>query len=182
MDKYVRVMYGTRSHAGGFEYKIGQVNETDNFNPKAENPKDLGGFNFSTESKILRWILRGDTLYDVELPSDAMVIETENKDAPHGVFVTNKIILSNPRLIDDDLALELYLKSDLPENSYFQCLTFLSLRNFKKVCERIILDKVNKENVENAFQTFSKFWEVSEEYRTDCYKEVWNKLMEIKNE
>ena len=39
-----------------------------------------------------------------------------------------------------------------------------------------------KENVENAFQTFSTFWEVSEEYRTDCYKEVWNKLMEIKNE
>ncbi len=30
----------------------------------------MGGFNFSTEDKILRWLVRGDTLYDVIIPED----------------------------------------------------------------------------------------------------------------
>lgn len=82
MQKYMRVMYDTRSHAGGFEYKINEINETDNWNPNADNPKDFGGFNFSTEDKILRWLLRGDTLYDVEIPNDAEIIECESKNTP----------------------------------------------------------------------------------------------------
>lgn len=68
-------MYGTKSHAGGFEYKIDEVNEADNQNPEASNPEKFGGFNFSTEDKILRWILRGDTIYDVEILNDAEIIE-----------------------------------------------------------------------------------------------------------
>lgn len=68
-------MYGTKSHAGGFEYKIDEVNEADNQNPEASNPEEFGGFKFSTEDKILRWILRGDTIYDVEILNDAEIIE-----------------------------------------------------------------------------------------------------------
>jgi hypothetical protein len=75
----MRVMFGTRSHAGEFEYKLNEVNETNNWNPKADNPEDFGVFNFSTEDKILRWLLRGDTTYDVEIPDDAEVIECEKK-------------------------------------------------------------------------------------------------------
>lgn len=30
MKKYMRVMYGTKSHASGIEYKINEVNETEN--------------------------------------------------------------------------------------------------------------------------------------------------------
>jgi len=62
MKKYVRVMYNTKSHDGDFEYKINKINETDNWNPNADNPKDFGGFNFSTEDKILRWLLRGENI------------------------------------------------------------------------------------------------------------------------
>lgn len=124
MEKFVRVMFGTKSHAGGFEYKIDEINETDNWHPMADNPEEFGGFNFSTEDKVLRWLIRGDTLYDVIIPSDAEVIECESKNTPHGVFRSNKIILTNPRKVDENLAMELYLKSDLPNNTYFQCLTF----------------------------------------------------------
>ena len=180
MKKYMRVMYGTKSHAGGFEYKIDEVNIADNWNPKADNPEDFGGFNFSTEEKILRWILRGDTLYDVEIPDDTEVIECENKNCPHGVFRSNKIILRNPRKLDSDLVMDLYLKSDLPDNTYFQCLTFLSLRNYDEVCRKIIEDKVNENNVDQAIETFTTFFEVSEEDKNQCYKNALDLLIEIK--
>jgi len=118
MQKYVRVMYGTKSHVGGFEYKINEINEAKNWNPSVTNPEDFGGFNFSTEDKILRWLLRGDTIYDVEIPNDAEVIECESKNTPHGLFRSNKIILKNPRKLDNELVMDLYLKSDLPDNTF----------------------------------------------------------------
>lgn len=180
MKNYMRVMYGTKSHAGGFEYKINQINETDNWNPKAKTPEEFGGFNFSTEDKILRWILRGDTIYDVEIPIDAEVVECESKSAPHGVFRSNKIILKNPRKLDKDLVMDLYLKSDLPDNSYFQCLTFLSLRGYDKVCEKIIEDKVNKNNIDQAIETFTTFFELNEDDKNECYNKVYKRLNEIK--
>lgn len=180
MQKYMRVMYGTKSHAGGFEYKINEVNETDNWNPKANNPEDFGGFNFSTEDKILRWLLRGDTIYDVEIPKDAEVVECENKNTPHGVFRSNKIILKNPRKLNDNLVMDLYLKSDLPDNTYFQCLTFLSLRDYDEVCKKIIEDKVSEDNVNQAIETFTTFFKLKEEEKNKCYKNVYQSLNEIK--
>jgi len=29
--------------------------------------KEMVGFNFGTEDTILRWLIRGDTIYDVEI-------------------------------------------------------------------------------------------------------------------
>lgn len=40
-------------------------------NPTAENGKDFGGFNYCKEDSILRWLHRGDTIYDVEIPKTA---------------------------------------------------------------------------------------------------------------
>ena len=141
MSKYLKVINGTISHANGFEYKINEVNIAQKWDPKANTPEEMGGFNFSTENKILRWVIRGDTLYDVKLPEDAEMIEVESISAPHGVFRSNKIIVSNPRKLTPDLVMDLYLKSDLPEKSYFQCLSFLSLRNFNNVCNYLYVQK-----------------------------------------
>ena len=170
--KYMKVMNGTTSHANGFEYKIEQVNVTDNWNPDAEDAKDFGGFNFSTEDKILRWLLRGDTIYDVEIPQDAEIIEIDNQNAPQGVFRTNKIIIRNPRKITDDIVMDLYLKSELPEKTYFQCLTFLSFKNYDKVCKRIIEDKVNDKNIDLAIETIENFFTLKEEDKNDLFKEI----------
>ena len=35
----------------------------------------MGGFNFSTEDKILRWLVRGNTIYDVVILEDAEIID-----------------------------------------------------------------------------------------------------------
>ena len=118
MNKYVRVMDGLKSNAGGFNYKTDEVNVSENWNPKALEPEKMGGFNFSTETKILRWLVRGDTIYDVDIPEEAEVIDSPSESAPHGVLRSNKIIISNPRRVTDELAMELYLKSDLRRKIY----------------------------------------------------------------
>lgn len=138
------------------------------------------GIQMQIIQKISRWVLRGDTLYDVEIPKDAEVMECENKNTPHGVFRSNKIILTNPRILTNDLVMDLYLKSNLPDNTYFQCLTFLSLRNYDKVCEKIIKDKVNKNNVNQAIETFTTFFELKEENKNECYNNIYQLLNKIK--
>lgn len=57
--KFLKVMFGTNSGANSsFKYKVGEVNVSNNWNPNSEDPKEMGGFNFSVEDKILRWIIR----------------------------------------------------------------------------------------------------------------------------
>lgn len=109
MPKYLKVMFGTTSGANSdVKYKLNDVTVANTWNPNVENPKEMGGFNFSTEDKILRWLVRGDTIYDVYLPEDAEMIDCPNESAPHGVFRANKIIISNPRAVTDDMAMEFY--------------------------------------------------------------------------
>lgn len=65
-------MFGTNSGADkNLEYKLGEVNIADVWNPEELDPKRMGGFNFNTETKILRWLIRGDTVYDIEVSKDA---------------------------------------------------------------------------------------------------------------
>ena len=42
MNKYVRVMDGLKSNAGGFNYKLDEVNIADNWNPKSLKPDKDG--------------------------------------------------------------------------------------------------------------------------------------------
>ena len=140
MNKYVKVMFGTTSGAkSDFEYKIDEENISNTWNPNAENPREMGGFNFSTEDKILRWLVRGDTIYDVEIPKDAEVIDVQNESAPHGVFRTNKIIITNPRQVTDEMAMFFYKISNLPEKSYYKALASCAIRGYKNTCLKINL-------------------------------------------
>lgn len=77
--------------------------------------------------------------------------------------------------------MDLYLKSDLPEKTYFQCLTFLCFRGYEKVCRRIIKDKVNDNNISLAIDTFENFFNLKKEEKTDLFKEIIEILKEIKN-
>ena len=154
--KYVRVMDNNKSNQGGFEYKIGEVNIADNWNPSSLDPSIMGGFNFSTNEKILRWVHRGDTIYDVEIPKDAEVIDCPSKNCPHGVFRTNKIVLNNPRKVTEKMIMDFYEKSDLPENTYYQCIVVMLYRKYINVAKRIIKDKVNKNNIDNCISEFEK--------------------------
>lgn len=154
MDKLVRVMDGINSNAGKFEYKLNEVNETTNWNPNASDPKEMGGFNFSTEDKILRWLHRGDTIYDVKIPDDA---EIKKCDEEKGVYRANKIIVSNPRKITDELVIDLYQKAVLSDKIIAQCLVTLLYKNRIKVDKFIIKDRVNKDNIKTIISEFENY-------------------------
>lgn len=183
-NKFIKVMFGTTSGAkSDFEYKINEVNVSDNWNPSAEKGRDFGEFNYTTEECILRWLHRGDTIYDVEIPDDAENIKIESATT---IFRTNKIIISNPRKIDDELALHYYKISNIPEKSYYKALGVVSIMNYKKTAYAIIKDKINKNNIDEALEEWSDF--ISHGDKNDrkdlngLVKEVNDYLYEIKSD
>lgn len=154
MNKYVRVMDGLKSNAGGFEYKLNEINVSDSWNPEAHSGKEFGGFNFTTESCILRWLHRGSTIYDVEIPKDAETVKIEGATI---LFRTNKIIVKNPRKVNDDLALHYYEISNIPEKSYYKALGAVAVMNYKKTAFKILKDKVNKNNINEVLEEWNEF-------------------------
>ncbi|MGM9877625.1 MAG: hypothetical protein ACI33S_03150 [Bacilli bacterium] len=177
MCKFVKVMFGVTSGAKkDFEYKINEINISNNWNPNAKSGKDFGGFNYCDEKCILRWLHRGDTIYDVEIPDDAENIKIEGATT---IFRTNKIIVKNPRKVDDDLALHYYEISDIPEKSYYKALGVVCIMNYRKTAKAIIRDKVNKNNIEIVLDEWNDF--INHSGKND--RKELNKLVEeIDNE
>lgn len=155
MNKFVKVMYGTTSGANSnLKYKVNEVNISNDWNPKAEKGKDYGGFNYTSEDCIIRWLHRGDTIYDVEVPKDAENIKIEGATT---LYRTNKIIIKNPRKVDDDLALYYYQISNIPEKSYYKTLAVVSIMNYRKTAYTILKDKVNKNNIKEVLEEWNNF-------------------------
>ena len=151
VSKYVRVMDGLKSNAGGFEYKIDEVNIADKWNPNNLEAEGTGGFNFGTEDKILRWLHRGDTIYDVIIPSDAEVIKVDDEK---GIYRANKIIVTNPRKVTDEMVIELYKKNTLSNKIIAQCLLTLIWKNRLEISKYIIKDRVDLNNVDEILEEF----------------------------
>ena len=168
MDKFVKVMYGTTSGANKeFEYKIGEVNIANNWNLTANSGKEFGGFNFATEDKILRWLHRGDTIYDVEVPKDAEIVKIEGATT---IYRADKIIISNPRPITDEIALEFYKKSNIPEVAYYKALGAVSIMNYKNTALTIFKEKVNITNINEVIEEWNNF--IDRPDRKDCNETV----------
>ena len=187
--KYLKLLDGTKSNANKFEYKIGEINESETWNPTTFDPALMGGFNFSVENKILRWIHRGDTIYDVEIPEDAEVIDCPSPNCPHGVFRANKIILTNPRKVTENMVMDFYNKSDLPQKTYYQCIVVALFKKYINVAKQIIKDKVNNNNIDDCINEFERFITdkhdgVKHEFNYDDLwqeaKDVYDILLEIK--
>ena len=151
-DKFIKVMFGNKG--ANYEYKIGEVNVANTWNPKAERGREFGGFNYTTEDCILRWLHRGDTLYDVEIPKDAENIKLEGATT---IYRCNKIILTNPRKVTDEMAMEFYKKSNIPEKSYYKALGAVALMNYKNTALAILRDKVNKNNIDIVLEEWNDF-------------------------
>lgn len=183
MEKYVRVMDGTKSNAGGFEYKLDKINISNNWNPNEIEPEKMGGFNFGSEDKILRWLHRGDTIYDVIVPEVAeIVLCSEEK----GVWRANKIIVTNPRQITDELVIELYKKTTLTNKVLAQCLQTFLWKNRIEISKYIIRDRVNKENVDEFIKEFEDFNKKTEKFNYNELGEdskiIYNMLNKIRGE
>lgn len=187
--KYLKVMFGSKSGASDFEYTLNEVNVAKVWNPNEMDPKKMGGFNFSTETKILRWLVRGDTLYDVIIPEDATVIDCPSPSAPLGVFRSNKIIISNPIIVTDEIAMNLYLKSELPEKSYFKAMAGCAVRGYINTALKIFDDKVNNKNIDLVISEYQNFCKpddtniFDENKHLDKYtKIIYDKLLNLKQE
>ena len=180
MSKYVRVMDGTKSNAGGFEYKLDKVNIAKLWNPKTMEPDKMGGFNFGTEDKSLRWLHRGDTIYEVDIPDAAEVILC---DESKGIYRSNKIIVSNPKKITDDLVMDLYKKTTLSNKILADCLVTLIWKDRIKISKYIINDRVNKNNVDEFYTEFMNYSSKNNFENDELkakYKELEDMLLKIK--
>lgn len=181
MIKYVRVMDGIKSNAGGFEYKLDEINISNNWNPNEVEPEKMGGFNFGSEDKILRWLHRGDTIYDVIVPEDAEIVLCSKEK---GVWRANKIIVTNPRAITDELVIELYKKTTLSNKVLAQCLQTLLWKNRIEVSKNIINDRVNNENVDEFIKEFEDYNKKTEKFVYDELGEdgkiIYDMLKQIK--
>ena len=154
MPKFVRVMDGLTSNAGGFEYTIDEVNIAEKWDTSTLDPEQMGGFNFGTEDKILRWLHRGDTIYDVIVPEDAELILC---DEEKGIYRSNKIIVTNPRPLTDEIILDLYKKTTLSNKIIAQCLMVLLWKDKLEISKYIIKDMVNKHNVDEILTEFTNY-------------------------
>ena len=161
MNKSVKVMFGNKG--ANYEYKIGEINVAKNWNPTATSGKDFGGFNYTTPKYILRWLHRGDTIYDVEVPKDAENIKIEGATT---IYRCNKIILTNPRKVTDEMALEIYKISQIPEEAYPNALGSVAVMNYFKTAKTILKEKVNKNNIDFYLSEWNDF--TSKHNRKNC--------------
>lgn len=177
---YLKVMFSHESRYNNFQYKIGEINYAPSWNPNALIPEEMGGLNFSNEENILRYLHNGDTIYDVEIPKDAEVISVKECATPYGVFRSNKIIIKKPRKVTDEMALEFYKKSTIPDEAYPKALGSVSIMNFSKTAKTIFNDKVNNNNVEYFLSEWNDFIDRPERKKcNDTVIEIEKRLIEF---
>ena len=177
MSKFLKWIYGNKSEHNNFYYNIDEVTVADKWNPESTDFYGQGGMNFTNEENALRWISRGDTLYDVIIPDDAEVINVENSKTPNGIYRSNKIIVTNPRKVSDELTLELYKKSSMPELTYYKTMSALAMKGCYNTCLEIIRDKVNKDNIDLVISEYIDFNRPGHSEHMD--EKTWYKILDI---
>ncbi len=180
--KYLKWVFGKKiNNNDTSEYEIGKVVTCDKWDPTNPDWDKRGGFNFTNEECALRWMSRGDTLYEVEIPDDGEVLEVRNDKTPGGIIVANKIILNNPVPISEEMLVDFYNKSKLPLTTYFECIGLLSSRGYYDLALKIIKDKVDLNNIDKALEEFNTSIKPWHKVDYDCYNKVKEVLEEIKS-
>ena len=185
-EKYYRVIHTIKEYADGRKFHIDEIVTSDKkINLNAEKQIEMGGFCVSTYEYIFRWLVRGDTLCEVKIPEDSKIYKTVSEN---GIYIAEKIILTNPRKIDDNLAMELYLKSTLPEISYFKAMTACAICGYSNTAIKVCEDKVNKENVDIAISELENFCQrrkeenyINDYSASESIKILYNRLKKIQN-
>lgn len=183
--KYYRVIQTIKEYNDGRKFPIDKLVESDNkVDLNATIKSEIGGFCISTYEYIFRWLIRGDTLCEVKIPKDTKIYKTVSEN---GIYVSEKIILTNPQIINDNFAMKLYEKSKLPEISYFKAMTACAICGYINTALKVCEDKVNKKNVDIAILELENFCQrrKAENYEKDFLKEnnvkkIYDKLLEIK--
>ena len=180
--KYLKWVFGTNiANKDNANFEINKVITADRWDPTNPDWDQKGGFNFTNEKCALRWMSRGDTLYEVEIPTDGEIYKIENMKTPDGIIIANKIILKNPKKISDDLLNYYYEISELPLKTYFECIGLLASRSYYDLALRIIKDKITMYNIDFAINEFNDSIKPWHKVDYDCYNKVKEVLEEIKS-
>jgi hypothetical protein len=185
-QKYYRVIQTVKEYNDGRRFPIDEIVIADQkVDLNTTDRTKMGGFCVSTYDYIFRWLIRGDTLCEVIIPDNEKIYKTVSDN---GIYIAEKIILTNPRKIDDDFATELYLNSNLPEISYFKAMTACSICGFINTALKVCKDKVNKNNVDIAISELDDFCKrrndekyIENASSIESVKILRNNLNEIKN-
>ena len=185
-NKYYRVIQTVKEYRDGKRFPMDEIVVAKHkVDINATDITKMGGFCISTYEYIFRWLVRGDTLCEVKIPEDSKIYKT---GSDNGIYLSDRIILTNPRKIDDNFAMELYLNSKLPETSYFITIAVCAICGYINTALKVCNDKVNKENIDKAIQEFEAFCGRREEekYVTNCFeietvKIMHDKLRQIQN-
>lgn len=113
-----------------------------------------------------------DTLYDVIIPEDAEVVKV---DEEKGAYRSNKIIVTNPRCITDDMVLKLYSIDTLSNKIIAQCLLTLIWKNRLEISKYIVNDRVNSNNAKEILDEFIKY-AGEDNMKYDSVKEIINEI------
>ena len=184
-QEYYRVIQTIKEYSDGKRFPIDEVVVADkgvNFNAIEQN--EMGGFCITTYDYVFRWLIRGDTLCEVKIPEDSKIYKTTSNN---GIYISEKIILTNPKKIDDNFAMKLYKISNLPEISYFKAMTACAICGYMNTALKVCKDKVNFQNVNIAISEFEDFCKRREEEKyvknpleIKNVKILYDKLKEIK--
>lgn len=184
-NKYYRVIHTVKEYSDGRRFPLDEIVVADQqVDLEATDRTKMGGFCISSYEFIFRWLIRGDTLCEVKIPEDSKIYKTASDN---GIYLSDKIILTNPKKIDDSFAMKLYFNSKLTERSYFIALTVCAICGYIRTALKVLEEKVNEENVDIAIQEFEEFCKRREEekYTPNCFeietvKIVYDRLKQIK--
>ena len=184
--KYYKVIQTKKEYIDGKRFPINELVVADkkiNFN--ATDSMKMGGFCVSTYKFAFRWLIRGDTLCEVIIPEDSKFYKTASDN---NVYVCEKMILTNPKKIDDYFAMELYNVSTLNEISYFRAMTACAICGYINTALKVCEDRVNAQNISVAIKEFEAFCKRREEEKyvknsleIENVRALYNKLKSIKN-
>lgn len=185
-NKYYRVIQTVKEYSDGRRFPINEVVISDQkIDLETTDRTKMGGFCISTYEYIFRWLIRGDTLCEVKIPEDSKIYKTVSEN---GIYIAEKIILTNPIKIDDNFAMELYLNSTLPEISYFKAMTACAICGYINTALKVCDDKVNKSNVDIAVSELEDFCKrrekenfINDALSIKSIKILHDKLKQIKN-
>ena len=185
-DKYYRVIQTVKEYSNGKRFPIDEIVVSDKkVNLNAQEQRDIGGFCISTYDYIFRWLINGDTLCEVTIPEKEKIYKTTSKN---GIYIAEKIILSNPKKINDDFAIELYMHSKLPEESYFKAMTACAICGYINTAIKVCEDKVNKGNADFAISELENFCQrrkeegnLNDSSAIKFVKILYTKLKQIQN-
>ena len=184
--KYYRVIQTIKEYRDGKRFPIDELVIADKeIDLNATESMQMGGFCVSTYNYAFRWLIRGDTLCEVIIPEDSKFYKTVSDN---DVYVCEKMILTNPKKIDDNFAMELYKASTLNEISYFRAMTACAICGYINTALKVFEDRVNEQNISIAISEFEGFCKRREQehygkntLEIESVKIIYDKLKEIAN-